>query len=226
VVFDLGVNDDPSQPALLARNLEAVRKRVGDRCLVVSTLSRPPLNGVTIDGMNRVITDFVSSTPGAQLFDWHDATESDPSLLGPDRLHPGSTGYAKRARLLAEVIESCGSGTAAKDADSDDEDIPKPQNPDAKPPAAPPERAPTGETPLGSLIARLPYLSLVTITQSMADRVEAAMREMSGAVSPQPAEPTLGTASGSKVKPRRGAKTAEPPARAPARSRGAPGGED
>ena len=94
VVFDLGVNDDPSQPGLLARNLEAVRKRVGDRCLVVSTLSRPPLNGVTIDGMNRVITDFVSATPGAQLFDWHDATESDPSLLGPDRLHPGGAGYA------------------------------------------------------------------------------------------------------------------------------------
>jgi hypothetical protein len=225
VVFDLGVNDDPSQPGLLARNLEAVRERVGDRCLVVSSLSRPPLNGVTIDGMNRVIRDFASATPEAKLFDWRDATESDPGLLGPDRLHPGGAGYAARARMLAEVIGSCGSGAAAKKADSDDEDIPKPENPDAKPPAGPPERRPRGETPLGSLIARLPYLSLVTIGQSMVDRVEAAAREMSGAVSPQPAEPTLGTASGSRVKRSR-AKRAAPPAREPARSRGAPGGED
>jgi hypothetical protein len=223
VVFDLGVNDDPSQPGLLAHNLEAVKKMVGARCLVVSTLSRPPLNGVTIEGMNREIQSFVSGTAGAQLFDWHAATQSDPGLLGPDHLHPGPAGYAARARMLAGVIGSCLSAGAA--AKPDDSGIPKPRNPDAKPPPRAPTtaRARATRTAWADLLLRLPYRSVVTIEQSGLDRVERAAHEIVGAISPQPAEPTLGTAKSPAGGRARG-RTAKPPQPKPPRK--PPRGED
>ena len=190
VVFDLGVNDDPSQPAALARVLQAVRRTVGDRCLVVSTLSRPPLGGVRIDGMNRAITDFVAATPDAQLFDWHDASTAEPGLLGPDGLHPGPAGYATRARLLAGVIESC----LDPGAPVDEKDVvpqPRDKTPAPAPPAAPRRRTPE-EPGWLSLARRLPLRSLLTVAQSAIDRVDLASRELAGAVSARRAEPTLG----------------------------------
>jgi hypothetical protein len=109
VVFDLGVNDDPSQPGRLAGDLEAARSLAGDRCLVVATVSGPPVNGVPVDGLNRVIRRFAASTPTAQLVDWHAAAAENPGLLNRDRLHPGPAGYALRGRLVAEGVQSCGS---------------------------------------------------------------------------------------------------------------------
>jgi hypothetical protein len=61
VVFDAGVNDDPGQPSTLSRDLASVRRLVGTRCLVVATMSRPPYNGVTVDGLNRAVRSFASS---------------------------------------------------------------------------------------------------------------------------------------------------------------------
>ena len=58
VVFDLGTNDDPAQPGRLAADLAAARRATGDRCLVVATLNRPPLNGVPVDGLNSAVLAF------------------------------------------------------------------------------------------------------------------------------------------------------------------------
>ena len=55
IVFDLGTNDDPSRPAVLRNSLSGALSLAGDRCLVVSTLRRPPLNGVSVDAMNGEI---------------------------------------------------------------------------------------------------------------------------------------------------------------------------
>ena len=63
VVFDLGTNDDPANPEALAADLRAARQIAGDRCLVVATLNRPPLNGVSVDGLNRAVTSFASQRP-------------------------------------------------------------------------------------------------------------------------------------------------------------------
>jgi len=192
VVFDLGVNDDPSQPAALARTLEAVRRIVGDRCLVVATLSRPPLNGVRIDGMNRAIADFVAKTPRGQLFDWHDATASDPGLLGPDGIHAGPAGYATRARLLAGAIGSCLDPGAPADA----QDLPRPRDPTPAPPPPEARRRPPRDPAWLTLLRKLPYRSLVTIAQGGIDRADGAARELVRAVSPQPPEPKLGAPPG------------------------------
>jgi hypothetical protein len=106
VVFDLGVNDDPSQPQRLASDLDTVRGIVGDRCLVVATVTRPPLHGVSVAGLNRAIRDFVAATPTARLADWHGRTDADPGLLR-DGTHPSGQGYALRARVVAGAVRAC-----------------------------------------------------------------------------------------------------------------------
>jgi len=115
VVFDLGTNDDPADPDALAADLAQARRIAGDRCLVIATLNRPPLNGVSIDGLNRAITAFARRDPATELVDWHQQAVSDPGLLS-DGIHAGPEGYALRAQLFADAIAACqasaGSGSA------------------------------------------------------------------------------------------------------------------
>jgi lysophospholipase L1-like esterase len=112
VVFDIGVNDDPSQPQRLAADLDTVRGIVGERCLVVATVTRPPLNGVSVADLNRATRDFVAATPTARLADWHARTAGDPGLLR-DGTHPNPGGYAVRARVIAGAVGDCASSATA-----------------------------------------------------------------------------------------------------------------
>jgi len=111
VVFDLGTNDDPAVPDALATDLAAARTIAGSRCMVIATLNRPPLNGVPVDGLNRAVTSFARGDGNVSLVDWHAQAEADPSLLIDDGVHPSPAGYAFRAKLFAEAITSCGSGS-------------------------------------------------------------------------------------------------------------------
>jgi dienelactone hydrolase/lysophospholipase L1-like esterase len=113
VVFDIGTNDDPAQPGRLAADLSAARRLAGDRCMVVATLNRPPLNGVPVDGLNHALLAFADGAPPVQLVDWNAIVASEPSLLGPDRIHPTPEGYATRAQLFAEAVASCSSSPPA-----------------------------------------------------------------------------------------------------------------
>ncbi len=106
VVFDLGTNDDPAAPDALAADLQEARQIAGDSCLVVATLNRPPLNGVSVDGLNAAVQKFASSTPGVALVDWHQAAESQPGLLF-DGVHAQPEGYQLRAQLFAQAIQGC-----------------------------------------------------------------------------------------------------------------------
>lgn len=122
VVFDLGVNDDPSQPGALASDLAAARRAAGKRCMVVATLERPPLNGVKVDGLNRAVDSFAGSDPNVQVVDWQGAARGDRGLLNPDGVHPTPAGYALRGRLVAEGVRAC----VAADAPSAGEPEPVP----------------------------------------------------------------------------------------------------
>jgi lysophospholipase L1-like esterase len=106
VVFDLGTNDDPAATDALAANLAAARRLAGGRCLVVATLNRPPLNGVSINGLNRVVARFAARDPNVSLVDWHAAAAARPGLL-IDGVHANSEGYALRAGLFADAIAAC-----------------------------------------------------------------------------------------------------------------------
>ena len=108
VIFDLGTNDDPANPDALAADLAAARGIAGDRCLVVATLNRPPLNGVPVDALNRAVTSFASRAPNVAMVDWHAAAADDPGML-IDGVHADADGYALRARLFADALGSCSS---------------------------------------------------------------------------------------------------------------------
>lgn len=130
VVFDLGTNDDPANPEALASDLAAARAIAGDRCIVVATLNRPPLNGVPVDGLNRAVDSFAATDGNVALVDWHARAEADPSLLIDDGVHPSLDGYALRAQLFAKAIRSCASGSPGGGGRSR-EDRPERDHPDA-----------------------------------------------------------------------------------------------
>ncbi len=110
VVFDIGVNDDPSRPGVLASDLAAARRAAGKRCMVVATLERPPLNGVKVDGLDRAVEGFAQGDPNVQLVDWQAAVRGDRGLLSPDGVHSTPAGYALRGRLVAEAVQACMAG--------------------------------------------------------------------------------------------------------------------
>ena len=107
IVFDLGTNDDPSAPTRTAANLEAAARLAGDRCMVVSSITKPPLSGVPDTALNNAIEGFAASRPDTQLADWRALAQSRPELMQPDRVHATPEGYQARAQLLAEAVNAC-----------------------------------------------------------------------------------------------------------------------
>ncbi len=126
VVFPLGTNDSPADPARLAADLAAAKQIAGDRCIVVATIARPRVGGVPPAGLNSVVERFASAS-GAAVADWHSVVRSIPSLLGADGVHATGEGYGVRATLIAEAVQSCLAGGAGSG-------IPAPRDPDAAPP--------------------------------------------------------------------------------------------
>ena len=133
VVFDLGTNDDPALPEALAADLEDARALAADRCLVIATINRPPLNGVSDQGLNLAVDRFAAGTPGVQVVDWRGAVAANPGLLAADGVHALPEGYALRARLFAQAIDAC----ALDDLPVAPAAAPKPE-PKPKPQAPPP----------------------------------------------------------------------------------------
>lgn len=126
VVFDLGTNDGTHAPDVLAANLARANELAAGRCLVIATISRPAVGGVSVEGQNRVVRDFAAST-GAVVVDWRAAATSGPGLIQGDGVHGTPAGYQLRGTLFAEAIGNCLSGVAG---------IPAPKG-DGQPPAAP-----------------------------------------------------------------------------------------
>jgi lysophospholipase L1-like esterase len=106
VVFALGTNDGTSQTAAFADNLEQAASIAGDRCMVIPTLARPALDGVGVDGMNAVIRGFAASHANVEIVDWHAAVASQPNLLF-DGVHAVPQGYALRAAMIAQAVDTC-----------------------------------------------------------------------------------------------------------------------
>jgi hypothetical protein len=124
IVFPLGTND--TSAATLASSLAAVRQLAGGRCIVVATISRPPLGGSTAASLNSAIEAFAAQS-GAQVADWASAVAATPGVLGRDRVHPGAEGRLLRASILADAVQSCLLG-------GDLGGLPAPRNPNARPP--------------------------------------------------------------------------------------------
>jgi lysophospholipase L1-like esterase len=183
IVFPLGTNDSPSNPAALAADLGAVRQLAGDRCVVVATLARPPVGGVSMAGLNRVVERFAAQT-GAQVADWHTVVRSIPSLLGRDRIHATAEGYSLRASLLAGAVQGCLLGVGPSG-------IPAPRNPRARPPAARRTQAEPG-APLATLPAAAALDAFVALGRRALSPVAGALHAAGTAATKAGPEPVLG----------------------------------
>jgi len=111
IVFDAGTNDNPNYPQIVAGNLDAVTKRIGDRCMVVPTIHGLSVGGVGNGGKNRAVRAFAESRPGTQTPNWARVAATRSDLMQPDDLHPTPEGADRRARLIAEGVQACLAGT-------------------------------------------------------------------------------------------------------------------
>jgi hypothetical protein len=150
VVFDLGTNDDPAAPQVLASDLASARELAGDRCMVIATINRPPFHGAGPQGLNRVIASFAAGDPATEVVDWRAAVAGDPALV-LDGIHAGPEGYGVRAGLFADAIERClllAGGSQAPPA-------PKPQPAPEPTGPAPTPRSPRAPDPVRQLANEL-----------------------------------------------------------------------
>ncbi|MEK6276411.1 MAG: hypothetical protein AABM29_00125 [Actinomycetota bacterium] len=169
VVFDLGVNDDPAQPEILAGDLRAARSIAGDRCMVVATLSRPPLAGVSVDGLNSAVRNFAAQSPPVALADWRAATLASPGLLAADGVHATPQGYAVRAQIVAQAIGEClASGAPTRGAPPSAAPAPS-----APPGRAPPRPAPRRPPPLLVIVLREIGSTLAAVGGEVRDGIAA-----------------------------------------------------
>jgi lysophospholipase L1-like esterase len=177
VVFPLGTNDSPSDPGGLAASLAAAGQLAGDRCIVVATIARPPLRGVSVEGLNRVVEQFAGQT-GAQVADWRSVVRSIPSLLVRDGVHATGEGYGLRATLLAEAVQNCllGGGPSG---------IPAPRDPNARPPRA--QRSAPALLPVDGALDSLVELGRVALGP-----IAAALHAAGTAATKAGPEPVLG----------------------------------
>jgi lysophospholipase L1-like esterase len=199
VVFDLGTNDDPRNPGALYRNLATVRERAGNRCRVVATVLRPPVNGVTADGLNAAIERFAAETPTVHVVDWRAAAGGRPGLLYPDGIHPRPEGYSLRGRMLARAIKAClGLGAQGLPPPPASTRAPPARAPLEKEPAEPqpPEPKPTEPKPPA---VRLPDLgtpaalgALAAVMSRSAGVLAAAWHDARQATGFETPEPVLG----------------------------------
>jgi lysophospholipase L1-like esterase len=185
VVFDMGTNDDPSNPDALYATLQAARAATGDRCLVVATLLRPPYNGITYDGLNAALERFALDTPRVQLVDWSGVATSTPGILYEDGVHARPEGYALRGRLIADAVRSCDGARGGARGD-----LQVPSDAPASLPAAPePEPPPEVEV---RLEPPAPLLAIAGAGRHAATLVSAAGRDARQAAGMGPPEPVLG----------------------------------
>jgi hypothetical protein len=159
----------------LTADLQAARRLSGDRCLVVATINRPGGSG-----LNRAITAFSNSDLNAVVADWKAAVREDPGLLASDHIHATPAGYAERARVLAEAVETCMAGSV----------------PGADQPA--PRREPRAVAPDETRPSRIDWAALpgargfVSYYRTTTALVDGALRTIRAALAGPPPEPVLG----------------------------------
>jgi lysophospholipase L1-like esterase len=113
VVISLGTNDDPASYRAFGRAVDSVLARVGPwRCVVWTSISRPPYRGHGYTRFNRVLRTYSSSTGNLKVVDWHGMVARGAVPMARDHVHPGPGGYQKLAEAIATAVRGCTSWSA------------------------------------------------------------------------------------------------------------------
>jgi len=108
IVISLGTNDDPGDASRFAGYVRDIVRIAGPRrCVIWSTIVRPPYHGVSYDDYNAVLRRAARAHPTLRLFDWERLARTHPQWFGPDGVHPTATGYRARAAALAKLVTRC-----------------------------------------------------------------------------------------------------------------------
>ena len=108
VVVSAGTNDDPGRVSGFARIVQQALSIAGpSRCVVWSTIVRPPYQGVSYDGYNRALESIARRNTNLHVLDWAAMARAHPSWFGTDGVHPSMTGYRARAAAVARLVERC-----------------------------------------------------------------------------------------------------------------------
>jgi len=108
LVISLGTNDDPSAVAAFAADVHRIATTAGHgRCVIWSTVVRPPYHGVSYEGYNRVLRRTAVRYANFKVFDWQALAKTHARWFGRDGVHPTAEGYRARAAALAKLITSC-----------------------------------------------------------------------------------------------------------------------
>jgi len=108
LAISLGANDDPRAVSGFAATIERVVALAGPgRCVIWSTVQRPPYDGVSYDGLNRALRRGARLHSTLRVFDWQALASAHPQWLRRDGVHPTASGYRARAAALAKLVTAC-----------------------------------------------------------------------------------------------------------------------
>jgi lysophospholipase L1-like esterase len=108
VLVDLGTNDDPGAVSRFAGYVREVLRAAGpSRCVIWSTINRPPYEGISYSGYNAALKALDARYRSLHVFDWAGLAAAHPEWFGPDGVHPSTAGYRARAGGLARLVKNC-----------------------------------------------------------------------------------------------------------------------
>jgi hypothetical protein len=109
LAFSLYTNDDPRNVPALRAAVGTSLERVGPSgCVVWATIARPPIAGHGYDAANAALRRMARADPRRlRLVDWAAKVRVEPTLLGPDGIHPNEAGTAIRAQMYADAARDC-----------------------------------------------------------------------------------------------------------------------
>lgn len=110
IAFSLFTNDAPGDVAALESAVRrSIARQDGQGCVIWATIVRPPVGGVGYAAANAMLEGLESEEGGRLIVvPWAREVAANPSWLGPDGVHGTAAGYAGRAQLYADAIQSCG----------------------------------------------------------------------------------------------------------------------
>jgi lysophospholipase L1-like esterase len=105
IVVSAGTNDDPGTVSRFARTVRVTLAVAGgSRCVIWSTIVRPPYAGVSYAGYNRALRTIARRHASLHVLDWAAMAHTHPGWFGSDGVHPSMTGYRARAAATARLV--------------------------------------------------------------------------------------------------------------------------